>query len=367
MYEIARQALFLLPAEASHNITLDMIRWAHKMGLLSLMPASISKPVSCMQLEFRNAVGLAAGLDKNATAVEGLMALGFGFVEVGTVTPRAQSGNPKPRLFRLPNEQAIINRMGFNNEGMQAMRIRLEAVRNRDKLGGGLIGVNIGKNKDTPNESAEQDYLACMDELYALADYLTVNLSSPNTPGLRELQDKDRLRTLLGSLRERQLKLADSAGPYTPLLVKIAPDLSEQAIWDVAEIVQDIGIDGVVATNTTITRPTAQSGRKTAQSSEKTAQSSEKTAQSSEKTAQSDEIMAQSGGFSGLPLFELSLDCVKKTRQRLDNGSPIIGVGGVSDPSSALRMQAAGASLIQIYSAFIYQGPELIRRMAAVL
>ena len=266
------------------------------------------------------------------------MALGFGFVEVGTVTPRPQAGNAKPRLFRLVKDRALINRMGFNNDGMSAMRQRLERVRARDKLAGGLIGVNIGKNKDTPNEQAENDYLACMDELYALADYLTVNLSSPNTPGLRDLQSKNRLRALLSVLRDRQLKLAQTTGTYKPLLLKVAPDLSEGEIEDVAEVVNDIEIDGVIATNTTLSRPLPAS-----------------------------KLVSEAGGLSGEPLFELSLECVSHFNQCLGKSSVLIGAGGISDSGRAQQMQNAGASLVQIYSAFIYQGPGLVRRIAVAL
>ncbi len=336
LYSVARQALFLLPAEQSHQLSLELIGAAGRVGLAHLMPNTHCRPVGCMNMEFRNPVGLAAGLDKNATAVEGLMAMGFGFVEVGTVTPRPQEGNAKPRIFRLPKQQALINRMGFNNQGMLAMRTRLEKVRKRDNLAGGLIGVNIGKNKDTPNENAEDDYLACMDELYDLADYLTVNLSSPNTPGLRDLQSKARLQTLLSKLRERQLKLAQGTGCYRPLLLKVAPDLDAQEIQDVADAVHATEIDGVIATNTTLTRPIPECHH-----------------------------ASESGGLSGKPLFELSLKCVGQMRLCLGDEIALIGVGGISDTSSALKMQDAGASMIQIYSAFIYQGPELVRRIAS--
>ena len=266
------------------------------------------------------------------------MAMGFGFVEVGTVTPRPQAGNSKPRIFRLPEQRALINRMGFNNQGMTAMRMRLEQVRKRDNLAGGLIGVNIGKNKDTPNENAEEDYLACMDELYELADYLTVNLSSPNTPGLRDLQSKARLQTLLSILRERQLNLAQKSGCYRPLLLKIAPDLDKQEMQDVADAVRAVEIDGVIATNTTLSRPIPPC-----------------------------HLASESGGLSGKPLFDLSLNCVSQMRRCLGDEPTLIGVGGISDSNSALQIQAAGASLVQIYSAFIYQGPGLVRRIASAM
>ena len=288
-----------------------------------------------MNLRFNNSIGLAAGLDKNAVAVEGLLSLGFGFVEVGTVTPRPQAGNAKPRLFRLVKDRALINRMGFNNDGMFAMRVRLERVRTRDKLAGGLIGVNIGKNSDTPNDKAENDYLACMDELYEVADYLTVNLSSPNTPGLRDLQSKVRLRTLLSILREHQLNLAQSTGAYKPLLLKVSPDLDAEEIEDVAQAVKDFEIDGVIATNTTLSRPVPAS-----------------------------KLVSEAGGLSGEPLFALSLKCVTRLHQSLGERSILIGAGGISDSDRALQMRNAGASLVQIYSAFIYQGPGLVRSIA---
>jgi len=330
--------LFLLPAELSHHLSLNLIGPAGRLGLSHFMPRAISRPVTHMNLRFNNSIGLAAGLDKNAVAVEGLMALGFGFVEVGTVTPRPQVGNAKPRLFRLIKEKALINRMGFNNDGMFAMRERLEKVRARDNLAGGLIGINIGKNKDTPNEHAENDYLACMDELYELADYLTVNLSSPNTPGLRDLQSKARLGTLLNILRDRQLKLAQRTGAYKPLLLKVAPDLSTEEVEDIAEAVKENEIDGVIATNTTLSRPLPASG-----------------------------LVSEAGGLSGEPLFDLSLQCVTRMHSSLGRGSVVIAAGGISNTDRALQMRNAGASLIQIYSAFIYQGPGLVRRIVGVL
>ena len=291
-----------------------------------------------MGIEFANCVGLAAGLDKDAQAVAGLAKLGFGHIEVGTVTPRAQPGNPPPRLFRLADAEALINRMGFNNGGMAAMARRLADLRGGGGLGAVRIGVNIGKNRDTALEEAHRDYLACMDTLYEHADYLTVNLSSPNTPGLRTLQSAQSLRALLGALKERQTRLAARHARHVPLAIKIAPDLTPPALDAVAEELLAFEVDGVVATNTTVSRPIARGLRHG----------------------------EEAGGLSGAPLRSLARQSVARLAKRLDGRIPIIGVGGILSAADARAMQCAGASLVQIYTGLIYRGPALVRSIAAL-
>jgi dihydroorotate dehydrogenase len=265
--------------------------------------------------------------------------MGFGFVEVGTVTPRPQPGNPRPRLFRLTSEQALINRMGFNNGGVAAAVRRVLQARKRLPLFATVIGINIGKNKDTPLERAANDYLECFDKVYDAADYVTVNISSPNTPGLRELQEGKALFDLLSALKRRQKELFESRGRYVPLAAKIAPDLDRNAVAALAGVLVDVGIDGVIATNTTITRPLPVD------------------------TPHRDEA----GGLSGPPLNALAVDCVGELARHLAGRVPIIGVGGVHDVTSAQRMLDAGATLVQIYTGFIYQGPVLVRDLVRAL
>ncbi len=283
-----------------------------------------------------NPIGLAAGLDKNAEAVLGLARCGFGFVEVGTVTPLPQPGNPQPRLFRLPEHQALINRMGFNNEGMQAMARRLARVRSSNKLCGTLLGVNLGKNKDTPNEDAASDYLKGMNCLYGYADYFTVNLSSPNTPGLRSLQHGDALRSLLSRLKERQLQLAGQSQPV-PLMLKVAPDLSSDDVAQIAEQVVACAFDGVIATNTTLSR---------------------------EAVAEHPHAM-EIGGLSGQPLADRSVEVVRQLRSILPEGIALVGVGGISSENQARDTLKAGAQALQIYTSFIYQGPKIVQKLVA--
>jgi len=284
----------------------------------------------------RNPVGLAAGLDKNAEAVLGLARCGFGFVEVGTVTPRAQPGNPQPRLFRLPEHKALINRMGFNNDGMQAMARRLARVRSSNKLCGTLLGVNLGKNKDTPNEDAASDYLKGMECLHGYADYFTINLSSPNTPGLRSLQHGDALRSLLSRLKERQLQLAGQSQPV-PLMLKVAPDLSSDDIAQIAEQVVACAFDGVIATNTTLSR---------------------------EAVAEHPHAM-ETGGLSGQPLADRSVEVVRQLRNVLPEDMALVGVGGIGTESQARDMLQAGAQALQIYTSFIYNGPKMVHKLVA--
>lgn len=288
------------------------------------------KPVECMGLQFANRVGLAAGLDKNGECIDAFAQMGFGFVEVGTTTPRPQAGNPKPRLFRLPEHKAIINRMGFNNKGVDYL---VEQVKNSQF--DGVLGINIGKNKDTPEENALDDYLICMQKVYEHASYITINISSPNTPGLRNLQYGDSLKTLLDGLKQSQLSLQKTVGKYVPLAVKIAPDNDEQSLQEIASALVDCGMDAVIATNTTLSRE-AVAGHKHAE---------------------------QAGGLSGEVLTQQSLDVTKTLSAQLNGKIPIIGVGGISNKADASARLEAGADLLQVYTSFIYQGPPLIKEL----
>ena len=329
MYGLARPLLFALDAERAHGLGLASLEAAYRSGLNPLI-AKPPKPLptKAFGLTFPNPVGLAAGLDKNGAHIDALLALGFGFVEVGTVTPRPQPGNPKPRMFRLPQQEAVINRLGFNNEGVDAL------VRNVGKARrtGGLLGINIGKNKDTPNESAEDDYLHCLRKVYGLADYITVNISSPNTAGLRELQEEQALRRLVSMLRDEQEALASHHGRRVPMLVKIAPDLSENDIDAAGRVLGDLGVDGVIATNTTIGREGVEGAR------------------------HADEV----GGLSGAPLLSRSTAVLRMLRTRLPESIPLVGVGGILHGADAATKQAAGATLMQVYTGLIYRGPALI-------
>ncbi|MBQ0797814.1 MAG: quinone-dependent dihydroorotate dehydrogenase [Porticoccaceae bacterium] len=336
MYALLRNALFLLPTETSHDVALKSLACAQRLKLLSVFnPAPRSCPVTVMGLEFANPVGLAAGLDKNGDYIDPMMALGFGFVEIGTVTPRPQSGNAKPRLFRLPEHRAIINRMGFNNCGVDHLVEQVRRCRGEGRLSTnkGVLGINIGKNFDTPVERAAEDYLLCMDKVYAHADYITVNISSPNTPGLRSLQFGDDFNELLASLKARQQVLADEHGRYVPLAVKIAPDMSDDELKQLGDVLLGQGIDAVIATNTTVSR---------------------------EAVADSP-LSEEAGGLSGAPLRERSTEVVKILSQHLAGALPIIAVGGILSADDAVEKMDAGAALVQIYSGFIYSGPGLIR------
>jgi dihydroorotate dehydrogenase len=336
MYALVRPLLFALDAESSHDLAIAALSGFGR------LPGRIvprrGRPRRLLGLDFANVVGLAAGLDKDARAVEGLARLGFGFVEVGTVTPRSQPGNPKPRLFRLTQARAVINRMGFNNAGADAMARRLDAVRSRGRLGATVLGVNVGKNKDTPLGSAADDYVAGMEAVYRYADYLTLNLSSPNTPGLRTLQSEAALAPLLGRIKETQQRLAGRHGRTVPVLLKIAPDLAAEDVDTVAAAVTRFGIDGVIATNTTLAR----SG------------------------VAHLPLASEAGGLSGVPLQPLALATVTRLRERLDRTVPVIGVGGIVDAASGRAMLAAGADLLQVYTGFLYRGPALIRELAAL-
>ena len=330
-YPLIRPLLFALDAERAHELTLYLVALGDSLGLARPTPAD-GKPVDVMGLRFPNRVGLAAGLDKNGTAVDGLSRLGFGFLEVGTVTPRPQPGNPKPRLFRLPEHEAIINRMGFNNAGVDALLEKLASIRYR-----GILGINIGKNFDTPIEKAVDDYLLCLDKAYRQASYITVNISSPNTKNLRQLQGVSELDTLLSALKSRQNALADQHGKYVPLALKIAPDLETGQIIDIADALRRHRIDAVIATNTTL-------GREGVESSP---------------------LAAEAGGLSGGPLFEKSTAVIRSLAQALAGDLPIIAAGGITSGARAQAKIEAGAALVQIYSGLIYRGPQLVAECIA--
>lgn len=329
MYSMMRSMLFRLPAETSHDLALDMIGAAGRLGVASLMSRPVApNPIEVMGLTFDNPVGLGAGLDKNAAAVDGLASMGFGFLEVGTVTPVGQPGNPKPRMFRLPEQQAIINRMGFNNLGVEALLQRLDNVKYS-----GVLGINIGKNAVTPVERAVDDYLFCMRQVYSRASYITVNLSSPNTPGLRTLQYGETLKQLLAQIKACQGQLSLEHGHYVPVAIKIAPDMLPEDLVLVASTLLEEGMDAVIATNTTLER-TAVIGLEHAD---------------------------ESGGLSGGPLTEVSTEVIRLLAEELKGRMPIIGVGGILQGADAVSKLEAGASLVQLYSGFIYRGPELVR------
>lgn len=327
MYRLARNLLFKLDPETAHELSIDLLGAGGRLGLNRRFSRIARLPVTVMGIEFPNPVGLAAGLDKNGDAIEGLGQLGFGFIEIGTVTPRPQPGNPKPRLFRLPEAQGIINRMGFNNKGVDHLVERVKAAHGR-----GVLGINIGKNFDTPVERAEEDYLRCLDKVYAHADYVTINVSSPNTPGLRNLQFGDSLKSLLEAIRQRQEDLAVTHGRRVPVAVKIAPDMTDEETAWIAGALVEAGMDAVIATNTTLSR------------------------EGVEGLLHADEA----GGLSGAPVREKSTHTVKVLAGELGGRLPIIAAGGVCSGADAAEKIAAGASLVQIYSGFIYQGPALI-------
>lgn len=328
LYSFLRAILFQLDAETSHHLGMNGIKWAHKLKLLSLLyPPVAATPVEVMGLQFPNRVGMAAGLDKNGDYLSALSALGFGFVEIGTVTPRPQPGNPKPRLFRLEQANAIINRMGFNNLGVDHL---IEQVKTAQV--DALVGINIGKNIDTAVEDALSDYLIGLEKIYQHADYVTINISSPNTPGLRKLQFGDSLKSLLGGLKDKQTELHQQTQRYVPMAVKVAPDLEIEEVQELADTFKQFEIDGVIATNTTMARDKV-TGLKHAD---------------------------EAGGLSGQPVFEQSTEIVRQFKQALPDNMPIIAAGGIMSGEDAVKKIAAGASLVQVYSGFIYQGPELI-------
>ena len=329
MYGFARPFLFALDAERAHGLGLKALDLAWRTGSIRLLAsARAALPTKLLGLTFPNPVGLAAGLDKNGEHIDALLALGFGFIEVGTVTPRAQAGNPKPRMFRLPGDEALINRLGFNNGGVDALVRNVQKAQRK----GGLLGINIGKNKDTPNEDAASDYLYCLSRVYPLADYITVNISSPNTAGLRELQEEQALRRLVSTLREAQERLAAQHGKRVPVLVKVAPDLTDADIDAAGRVLGDLQVDGVIATNTTTSRLWVEGAR------------------------HADEA----GGLSGAPLMGQSTLVLRRLRTRLPESIPLVGVGGILSGADAVAKMAAGASLVQCYTGLVYRGPELV-------
>ncbi|BCV36791.1 MULTISPECIES: quinone-dependent dihydroorotate dehydrogenase [Shewanella] len=328
-YKLAQKVMFQMDPERAHNFAISSLRTTGNSPLNCFYAQHLAPaPVEFMGLTFPNPVGLAAGMDKDGECIDAFHAMGFGHVEVGTVTPRPQPGNDKPRLFRIKPAKAIINRMGFNNLGVDNLVANLKA-----KKSNAMVGVNIGKNKDTPVEQGKDDYLICMDKVYAYADYIAVNISSPNTPGLRTMQYGELLDDLLSSLKNKQTELAEKHGKYVPIALKIAPDLTEEEIEKIAESLLKHKFDGAIATNTTLTRDGV-SG-----------------------LANSNET----GGLSGKPLNQLSTKVIKYLAQCLKGEIPILGVGGINSAEDALDKLDAGASMVQIYSGFIYQGPKLIK------
>lgn len=328
LYPLLRPVLFSLDPETAHNVTLKLLKLAEQTGLSRLSQAqSTDKPLTVMGLNFKNPLGLAAGLDKNGDYIDALAALGFGFIEIGTVTPRPQPGNPKPRLFRLPEHQAIINRMGFNNFGIDHLLQQVAQCRFR-----GVLGINIGKNADTPIENATEDYLMGLRKSYLPASYIAINISSPNTKNLRQLQQGDEIKYLLEALKQEQLKLQAEHGKYTPLAVKIAPDLTDGEIRHIADLLLEFSIDGVIATNTTIARD----------------------------NVQGHPLCNETGGLSGAPVKDSSTAVVKGLATELNGKLPIIAAGGILNGDDAQQKLQAGASLVQIYSGLIYKGPRLL-------
>lgn len=329
LYPLLKPWLFRMDAERAHEWTTRMMRLSHRLGLLTVGQEKIrTQPVQCLGLTFPNVLGLAAGMDKSASAVDAWGALGFGFVEVGTLTPRPQPGNPKPRLFRLPEHEALINRMGFNNPGVHSAVARLKKRRTK-----AVVGVNIGKNFDTPNERAVEDYLLGLKAAYEVADYVAVNISSPNTKGLRDLQAEDSIRILLAAIKSEQYRLSQQLGVMKPVLVKIAPDLDESQIEALARVFNELSVDGVIATNTTINR----------------------------EAVVGHELEKEAGGLSGAPVRVRSTEVIQAFRTLLKPETPIIGVGGILSGQHAADKLQAGAQLVQIYSGLIYRGPGLVQ------
>jgi len=338
LYTLARPLLFTLPAETAHNLTLPALRRAAERGMTGMFKQPAPDPRTVMGITFPNPVGLAAGLDKDGAYIDGLAALGFGSIEIGTVTPRAQAGNPKPRMFRLPAAQGIINRMGFNNGGVDAFVANVQASKfHQEKQG--VLGLNIGKNADTPIERAAEDYLHCLRKVYPYASYVTVNISSPNTKNLRQLQGASELDDLLAQLKAEQTRLADDTGRYVPLALKIAPDIDADQIQNIAGALLRHRIDGVIATNTTLSRNHVVGLRHG----------------------------HEAGGLSGMPVFDLSNIVVRAMKKELGDAIPIIGVGGILSGADAKAKMDAGAQLVQLYSGLIYRGPALVRECADAL
>lgn len=334
-YALIKPFLFQLDAEYAHDLTLKSLKFAERVGLLSHLYKLVhGTPRQVMGLTFPNAVGLAAGLDKNGAFIDGMAALGFGFIEVGTVTPRPQPGNPKPRLFRVKEAQGIINRFGFNNLGVDQLIQNVKASKYR-----GILGINIGKNFDTPNERAVDDYLICMRKVYRYASYITVNISSPNTKNLRQLQEKEALNALLGTLKAEQTALTQKHRKYVPIALKIAPDLEYDQIIEIADLLKEHQFDAVIATNTTLSREGVE-GMKNG---------------------------PETGGLSGAPVRDKSSQVIRHLANQLAGELPIIGVGGIMSGADAIEKIEAGASLVQVYSGLIYRGPSLVREVAKAL
>lgn len=324
---LLKPLLFCLPAETTHHLTLTSLNLLHLFKLTSFFSKPASNPKTLWNLEFKNPIGLAAGLDKNGDYIDALASLGFGFIEIGTVTPKPQAGNPKPRLFRFPKEGAIINRMGFNNKGIDYLIGRVRRAKYK-----GILGINIGKNVTTPIEEALEDYLICLNKAYPFADYITVNISSPNTAGLRDLQHGEYLENLLAGLKAAQTSLSIQHKKYVPVLIKIAPDLTLQEIKTLSQSFLSQNIDGIIATNTTLLREGVHS--------------------------------QEAGGLSGTPLFQHSTEVLALFKQELKGKIPIIAAGGIMDANAATAKFAAGADLVQLYTGLIYKGPSLILKCA---
>ena len=327
MYSLIRRALFIADPETAHGLALEGLRVGYGVGATHLLCKTRSLPVTVMGLEFPNPVGMAAGMDKNGDYIEALGSLGFGFIEVGTVTPRPQPGNPKPRIFRIQKANAMINRLGFNNKGVDHLVKRVKKHRFK-----GILGINIGKNFDTPNDKAADDYLTCLEKVYPYADYITINISSPNTKGLRDLQDTEQLNSLLAVLNERRLELADEFQKRVPLVVKVAPDLEDEQIPRMADVVIQNEFDGLIATNTTISRDAIKGMR------------------------HADE----QGGLSGAPVKELANHVLAAFRAHLPPEIALIGTGGITDGEDAAEKIRLGADLVQFYTGFVYKGPDLV-------
>ena len=338
LYSLIRKFFFSLDPELAHGLGMNGVEFLNRAGIACLLAKPVAAdPVTLMGLSFPNPVGLAAGLDKNGEYIDALASLGFGFIEIGTVTPRPQPGNPKPRMFRITEKQAIINRMGFNNHGVD--QLLANVAKSKFARSGGILGINIGKNFDTPIEKAADDYLICLDRVYTAASYVAINISSPNTKNLRELQKDDALDALLGQLKAEQTRLADKHGRYVPLVLKIAPDLEDEQIQSIADLLRQHRMDGVIATNTTLSRAEVE-GFPNA---------------------------SEAGGLSGAPVFERSTTVLKKLASHLAGEVPIIGVGGIMKGADAVAKLDAGASLVQLYSGFIYRGPELVGEVAKAI
>ena len=335
MYSLLRSALFRFDPETAHHITLGSLNVLYSLGLAGIAATRpVADPRTVMGLDFPNPVGLAAGLDKNGECIDGLAALGFGFIEIGTVTPLPQPGNPKPRLFRLPQASAIINRMGFNNDGVDRL---VENIRHSDYRG--ILGINIGKNAATPIENAADDYLACLRKVYVHASYITVNISSPNTRNLRQLQEEDALNDLLVRLKTGQQTLADEHGKYVPIALKIAPDMEPEQVVKIARLLMQHRIDGVIATNTTVSR----------------------------EGVESLPHGTESGGLSGAPVRDKANAVIRQLAAELRGAIPIIGVGGILSGADAAEKIRAGASLVQLYSGLVYRGPVLVSESCAAI